>query len=199
MKRLFIAAAALFSVASSAHAITPVLVDVDQQGSIFEFTYEATLDEDQGVRTGDRLVIFDFAGFLGFGLIPNPGIEAFTENTTFVSNDPNELQPVPGFFDDPNLPNLVFRWAAPPAFAVGAHPPIDFMLSAFSSYGGITFDGFTSITVKNNGPNIGQPIYVQGSTSVPVVPEPASWALMIVGFGGVGSLLRRRRAERAIA
>lgn len=25
------------------------------------------------------------------------------------------------------------------------------------------------------------------------VPEPASWALMILGFGGVGSLLRRRR------
>jgi hypothetical protein len=29
------------------------------------------------------------------------------------------------------------------------------------------------------------------------VPEPAAWALMIVGFGGVGGLLRRRRARRA--
>ncbi len=28
------------------------------------------------------------------------------------------------------------------------------------------------------------------------VPEPAAWALMIVGFGGVGGLLRRRRARR---
>ena len=25
------------------------------------------------------------------------------------------------------------------------------------------------------------------------VPEPAAWALMIVGFGGVGAMLRRRR------
>jgi hypothetical protein len=26
------------------------------------------------------------------------------------------------------------------------------------------------------------------------VPEPATWAMMIVGFGGVGVLMRRRRA-----
>jgi hypothetical protein len=25
------------------------------------------------------------------------------------------------------------------------------------------------------------------------VPEPATWAMMIVGFGGVGALMRRRR------
>jgi len=32
-----------------------------------------------------------------------------------------------------------------------------------------------------------------------VVPEPATWGLMILGFGGVGALLRRRRAELASA
>ncbi len=31
------------------------------------------------------------------------------------------------------------------------------------------------------------------------VPEPAGWALMIVGFGGVGAILRRRRASGAMA
>ena len=31
------------------------------------------------------------------------------------------------------------------------------------------------------------------------VPEPATWGLMIVGFGGVGMLLRRRRARNALA
>jgi hypothetical protein len=30
-----------------------------------------------------------------------------------------------------------------------------------------------------------------------VVPEPAAWALMIAGFGGVGAMLRRRRAVLA--
>jgi len=31
------------------------------------------------------------------------------------------------------------------------------------------------------------------------VPEPASWALMITGFGLSGAMLRRRRMVRAIA
>jgi hypothetical protein len=32
-----------------------------------------------------------------------------------------------------------------------------------------------------------------------VVPEPGSWALMILGFGGAGAVLRRRRGALAIA
>ena len=30
----------------------------------------------------------------------------------------------------------------------------------------------------------------------PGVPEPASWALMLLGFGGIGAKIRRRRATR---
>ena len=35
--------------------------------------------------------------------------------------------------------------------------------------------------------------------SLSVVPEPASWALMILGFGGMGAMLRRRQGLRAAA
>jgi len=32
-----------------------------------------------------------------------------------------------------------------------------------------------------------------------VVPEPATWGLMIAGFGGIGAMLRRRRPTQALA
>ncbi|WP_394763859.1 DUF4394 domain-containing protein [Phenylobacterium sp.] len=31
------------------------------------------------------------------------------------------------------------------------------------------------------------------------VPEPATWAMMLVGFGGLGAMLRRRRTQGALA
>jgi hypothetical protein len=33
------------------------------------------------------------------------------------------------------------------------------------------------------------------SFALTAMPEPASWAMMIVGFGGIGAMLRRRRRE----
>lgn len=35
--------------------------------------------------------------------------------------------------------------------------------------------------------------------SAAVVPEPATWAMMIIGFGGIGATLRRRRQALALA
>jgi fibro-slime domain-containing protein len=40
---------------------------------------------------------------------------------------------------------------------------------------------------------------VQGADLSPGVPEPASWALMILGFGGVGAMIRRRRTAATVA
>lgn len=34
-----------------------------------------------------------------------------------------------------------------------------------------------------------------GSWSVSMVPEPASWAMMLIGFGFIGAMLRRARAK----
>ncbi|SNS07894.1 PEP-CTERM protein-sorting domain-containing protein [Sphingomonas laterariae] len=36
-------------------------------------------------------------------------------------------------------------------------------------------------------------VSVEGQNGVPVVPEPTTWAMLLVGFGVVGSTMRRRR------
>jgi hypothetical protein len=38
-----------------------------------------------------------------------------------------------------------------------------------------------------------------GNVPGAVVPEPATWAMMIMGFGGVGALMRRRRHATRLA
>jgi fibro-slime domain-containing protein len=42
-------------------------------------------------------------------------------------------------------------------------------------------------------------IDTQGVTLKPGVPEPATWALMLLGFGGAGAALRHRKARTATA
>jgi hypothetical protein len=51
----------------------------------------------------------------------------------------------------------------------------------------------TTITFASNGDTEGQPFLAALTTSTAAVPEPAAWALMLIGFGGVGVTLRRRR------
>ena len=47
---------------------------------------------------------------------------------------------------------------------------------------------------RGNHPALSHIIYVgNDATVIPTVPEPATWAMMLVGFGGLGAVLRRRR------
>ena len=40
---------------------------------------------------------------------------------------------------------------------------------------------------------------VSGNASFyPAVPEPATWAMMLIGFGGIGMVMRRRRGDVAL-
>jgi hypothetical protein len=56
---------------------------------------------------------------------------------------------------------------------------------AFGDLHGVTFGGnaISPVTITVN--------------SVAAVPEPATWGMMIIGFGGIGGLIRRRRSAVA--
>ncbi|HEX3885936.1 MAG TPA: PEPxxWA-CTERM sorting domain-containing protein [Phenylobacterium sp.] len=68
-------------------------------------------------------------------------------------------------------------------------------------YGG---DGYGQGVTVNNFPECSTgcdvDFRIEGSdVATGGVPEPASWALLIAGFGGVGAMLRRRRSARFAA
>ncbi|MFI4965071.1 MAG: PEPxxWA-CTERM sorting domain-containing protein [Caulobacterales bacterium] len=68
--------------------------------------------------------------------------------------------------------------------------------TAFTTNGRLTFSfgsAIDGVTLASGGNSL-EVSDVGAVDAVGVVPEAATWALMILGFGGVGGLMRRRRA-----
>lgn len=89
-----------------------------------------------------------------------------------------------------NLVAQAFGCPGDPSGAFSCWSPIgvSFAGTAYSiDFGGTANQtGFDNITFGSDRPG-------------GVVPEPATWAMLIAGFGLVGGALRRRRISRAIA
>lgn len=80
-----------------------------------------------------------------------------------------------------------------------AYPPTGAPGASSQDCGWLAFDNFNYVVDTDGfggGPN--EPPGSVSSTPAPI-PEPASWALMIAGFGVVGAALRRRRTGLAAA
>jgi hypothetical protein len=93
-----------------------------------------------------------------------------------------------------------------PGYAGGFAGPLNFRVTAGSALtlASLTFNTvggknvyFTSDLVASDGDtgNVGATLTGGGGG----VPEPATWGLMILGFGGVGATIRRRRQVAAFA
>lgn len=101
------------------------------------------------------------------------------------------------------LTGLFFDFSAP-GFALFQNPFIGSGINFICFAGNGVCGGSTnriSITVDTFGDGIPQQGVVQigAAGGGGVIPEPATWALMIAGFGLVGSALRRRRPAFATA
>lgn len=201
MKKLLLAAGALLSLSTAAQAsVTPVLDTVTLVGADYEFSYSGTLSGDTGIIADDLLIIFDFEGYVAGSVssgIYAADVLAYTENTS-------ALAPI-GYDDDPTVANLVFKWIGAPFNASGGpFADVSFAgLTARSTFSGVRLDGYSARTTINNGAATGQPEFNFGGVGVPdsggggnTVPEPGAWALMILGFGLSGAMLRGRRTLR---
>jgi PEP-CTERM motif-containing protein len=142
-------------------------------GNSFDFTYNFT-------EVGD-------ANLVGFGFDTNP-------NLASVTNATGPLQ----FFSNTTFPGsgnieACFNGGANCSSASGQAGSFSggFTLN-FSGSGPFTLndfvDRYASIAALNNQSGEGHPF-------VPAVPEPATWATMLLGFSGIGMAMRRRRKD----
>jgi hypothetical protein len=194
LRTLLLAFSLLLCVAlsSTAHAsIIPVLDTVTLIGSEYEFSYSGTLAGDTGLVDGNRIVIFDFQGYVDGSIdagIYAADVDAYVELTSTIS------AAMLGYDDDPTIENLVFEWTGSPFNASGGpFPDVSFAgLTARSIYSATHIDGYAALTVINNGAATGLLAFNAGPVAVPV-PEPGALALLVAGCG----LLARRRAGAA--
>lgn len=195
MKMCVFAAVAAVGLAGSADAAVLTLQSISNNGpNDNTFNYQATLGGDEGLRSGDRIVLFDFGGYIAGSI--------FTPNANFVgSSELTSSDPVtPGFTDDASLSNLVFTYVGPDFRFPGG--PLDSLdingLGARSTFSSTTVDAFFSQTVKNNGTQpggSGTTVFTLGQATTPAlagIPEPATWAMFLGGFGLLGGAMRRR-------
>jgi hypothetical protein len=195
MKKSILAAVAMLGLAAPASAGVITLGSLVKNGANdFTFTYQGTLGPDEGLRSGDRLIIYDFVGYIAGSISAdgNANVAVSVENTS-----PGGIV-APGFDDNPNIVNLVFTYTGPDFRNTGGpFTPFDFDgLSARSTFGGMGVDAFFGLSTKNNPDGVpggsNTPVFSLGQVTVPAVPEPAAWAMMLGGFGLLGGMARRR-------
>lgn len=131
-----------------------------------------------GILAGAFTDTFDF-------ILPFDGTSAGSVQATFTSPS-NDLDFTAvdfngNFFTLYNLPNLNAGALAAVVIPAGIRT---LTVKGISPGPAGSYSGHLSYTPVTPDPGGG------------AVPEPATWAMMIVGFGGVGAILRRQRANR---
>jgi hypothetical protein len=84
-------------------------------------------------------------------------------------------------------------------FSLGDNGMFDTVDGAYVVFGPQVYGGTEAAPTFATGvfPGADQTNGLSGVLTVTAVPEPAGWALMLIGFGALGSTLRRRRVALA--
>lgn len=155
--------------------------------------------------------LFEYAGGATFGVGPIAINASFTLNGVTVSPGLS-FQSALAASDQPGLSSRINaltqdyiqnHYNNSIGFGISAAPgTIPVSLSAPINYAtGNGFSGSIVYDYNNDGPatHIEATLLTFSISQIAPVPEPSTWAMMILGFAGIGYLAYRRREQRAYA
>ena len=189
LTRSAIALGVALGAAASAHATT---VTFDISGDLTDigaYTGAITLDVTGGLATSGSGTV-NGLGFTGVPVVlitpSTPGNEGSGGSVGFRGNDGTDYFGLDAAYPiDTN--GLLFDVGTTTA-SFGQFP----LLALFSNGDGTFGSAFT-------GNVLGTEFYNESGTLTITptgVPEPATWAVVLAGFGGIGAAMRKRRSER---
>jgi len=173
--------------------------------TIGEFTFTR---DDTPTNSGNGAVVgqgsYGLAGNGNFGGdavyigLDGPGGFGFLKGDTGYSQLGFFFNYAPGSGDSPTIAALDINGNVLEEYDLGALAPI----STPGGFNAFEFRGITRDTADIYGLRFGGSYLLASGTATGVVvpptggvPEPGAWALMILGFGATGTMVRRRRAS----
>lgn len=147
---------------------------------------------------------FSFAGWNVYSWINGPNSANGTNNLIFSLNPLVMTKVGGGAFSVSNLDAGLSWYASGPGFTldlvgtraddstISATVDLDYVFHSYTLNG---FDNLVSLSFSSNANGYVALDNINGATAGPAgaVPEPASWAMMLGGFGLVGGAMRSRR------
>lgn len=160
-------------------------VDFFTSGNIFSGPISATFG-DTGIPTGSFTDIYNF-------IIPQNGVGSGSVTTTVSLdglNGPNDLDIFSVLVNGLSA-SVIYKDASgnicmtPGVGSCGATEQF--------AINNVPITSGTPNTITISGLSRGNGSYGGNATFMPAVPEPATWAMMLLGFGAIGFSMRRRR------
>ncbi len=131
------------------------------------------------------------------GALNGPGTYTLSNVSFSATNFPITPIPFSGSLADTLITlNGTSNYSVAYSLQLGAYDTITVGGNSFVAEGLKFFINPLVLTAGSNQSSIGK---LTATVAAAAVPEPASWALLIAGFGGVGAMLRRRRGLPALA
>ncbi len=146
--------------------------------------------------------LFNFSGTGFFGGTLNGTGTITTDGTSFVNPlngyTAQHVTGITGTFNGSNIAGLSTVFGADNLYYLSGPFFVDGQGLSFATASGVSANLFitndTSYRVNTQGAGLLTGLVTASSTAVAAaVPEPATWAMMFLGLGAIGGMMRRRR------